>query len=85
MKWLLLYYKILGISSFIYGTTVILDTFVLNQFLKNLMVKANTSSASLYNSDGVLNMIAILFSLVVIPGIIYLILCILTGRYEKRE
>jgi len=85
VKWLKIYYKVFAISSFIYGITVILDTFVLNQFLKNLMVKANTSSASLYNSDGVLNMIAILFAMLVIPGIIYLILCILTGRCEKRE
>lgn len=39
--------------------------------LKKFMVKANTSSISPYNSDGVLNILAIVVFLIVAPSIIY--------------
>ena len=71
MKWIILYYRILTSISLILGISVLLDTFVLNQMLKKFMVKANTSSISPYNSDGVLNILAIVVFLIVAPSIIY--------------
>lgn len=67
------YYRFLRFISIVLGITVILDTFCLKQFLKNIMVKANTSSYSPYNTDGVFNIIIIFALVIAIPFIVKVI------------
>ena len=81
MKIISWYYRILTTFSILLGITVILDTFILKQFLKKLMVQANTSSISPYNTDGVANIIIILFLLIALPFLMWL----LRTRVEKDE
>ena len=51
-----------GFSIFCFGvaTSILLDMFVFKAYLKNLLVKANTSSYSPYSTDGQSNWVLIL-------------------------
>ena len=83
MKAIKLYYRCLSIVSFIIGSTVVLDTFIFKQFLKNLMVKANTSSISPYNSDGVLNIVVIVFLMCVIPAMVHTFFILIDRKEDE--
>jgi len=85
MKIMDLYCRAVASFGFLLGITVVLDTFVLNQFLKNLMVKANTSSYSPYNTDGVANIIVIFFLLFGVPFIYYALKFFRTMKEEDKK
>lgn len=72
------YYRLLTFLFYALGISVLLDTFVLKQFLKNMLVKANTSDYSIYSTDGVANWIILITLLIFGPAIIYII-----DRYIK--
>ncbi len=80
MTWITTYYRILTTVSILLGITVVLDTFIFKQFLKNLMASANSSSISPYTSDGVLN-ISVIFALVGAFPIAYFLL----DRWHKKK
>ena len=64
-----------GFSIFCFGvaTSIILDMFVFKAYLKNLLVRANTSSYSPYSTDGQSNwvLILVLFGVGIMAYLIY--------------
>ena len=85
MKLIIRYLKTIKTISIVLGISLIYDVIHPLHPLKNLMVKANSTSISPYNTDGVATITGLIILLIIAPALAYLTIEILGNLENKKD